>query len=45
MNVGSNIVYGAQVTAIGLVVVFLGLGILIAFITLMAQVFKRERDR
>ena len=41
MNVGSNIVYGAQVTAIGLVVVFLGLGILIAFITLMAQVFKR----
>ena len=40
MNVGSNIVYGAQVTAIGLVVVFLGLGILIAFITLMAQVFK-----
>ena len=41
MNFGSNIVYGAQVTAIGLVVVFLGLGILIAFITLMAQVFKR----
>ena len=40
MNVGSNIVYGAQVTAIGLVVVFLGLAILIAFITLMAQVFK-----
>ena len=41
MNFGSKIVYGAQVTAIGLVVVFLGLGILIAFITLMAQVFKR----
>ena len=40
MNFGSKIVYGAQVTAIGLVVVFLGLAILIAFITLMAQVFK-----
>ena len=41
MNFGSKIVYGAQVTAIGLVVVFLGLAILIGFITLMAQVFKR----
>ena len=40
MNFGSKIVYGAQVTAIGLVVVFLGLAILIGFITLMAQVFK-----
>ena len=41
MNFGAKIVYGAQVTAIGLVVVFLGLAILIGFITLMAQVFKR----
>ena len=40
MNVGAKILYGLQVAAIGLVVVFLGLGILIAFITLMAQVFK-----
>ena len=40
MNIGSKIVYGLQVTAIGLVVVFLGLAILIGFITLMAQVFK-----
>lgn len=40
MNFGSKIVYGAQVTAIGLVVVFLGLAILIGFITLMAQIFK-----
>ena len=40
MNFGSKIVYGAQVTAIGLVVVFLGLAKLIAFITPMAQVFK-----
>ena len=40
MNFGSKIVYGAQVTAIGLVVVFLGLAILIGFITLMAQFFK-----
>ena len=45
MNVGSNIVYGAQVTAIGLVVVFLGLAILIAFISLMAQVFKAVEGR
>ena len=35
-----KIVYGLQVAAIGLVVVFLGLAILIGFITLMAQVFK-----
>ena len=41
MNFGSKIVYGEQVSAIGLVVVFLGLAILIGFITLMAQVFKR----
>ena len=40
MSVFGKIVYGLQVTAIGLVVVFLGLTILIAFITLMAQVFK-----
>ena len=40
MNVLGKIVYGLQVAAIGLVVVFLGLAILIAFITLMAQVFK-----
>jgi len=40
MNFGAKIVYGLQVTAIGLVVVFLGLAILIGFITLMAQVFK-----
>ena len=40
MNVGAKILYGLQVAAIGLVVVFLGLAILIAFITLMAQVFK-----
>jgi len=40
MSIGSKIVYGLQVTAIGLVVVFLGLAILIGFITLMAQVFK-----
>ena len=40
MSVGAKLVYGAQVTAIGLVVVFLGLAILIGFITLMALVFK-----
>ena len=40
MSVGAKLIYGAQVTAIGLVVVFLGLAILIGFITLMAQVFK-----
>ncbi len=40
MSVFGKIVYGLQVTAIGLVVVFLGLAILIGFITLMAQVFK-----
>ena len=40
MSFGINILYGLQVAAIGLVVVFLGLGILIGFITLMAQVFK-----
>ena len=40
MSFGGKIVYGLQVAAIGLVVVFLGLAILIAFITLMAQVFK-----
>ena len=40
MNFGGKIVYGLQVAAIGLVVVFLGLAILIGFITLMAQVFK-----
>ena len=38
--IGSKILYGLQVTAIGLVVVFMGLAILIGFITLMAQVFK-----
>ena len=38
MNVFGKIVYGLQVAAIGLVVVFLGLAILIGFITLMAQV-------
>ena len=40
MSVFGKVVYGLQVAAIGLVVVFLGLAILIAFITLMAQVFK-----
>ena len=40
MSILGKIVYGLQVAAIGLVVVFLGLAILIAFITLMAQVFK-----
>ena len=40
MNIFGKIVYGLQVAAIGLVVVFLGLAILIGFITLMAQVFK-----
>ena len=40
MSVLGKIGYGLQVAAIGLVVVFLGLTILIAFITLMAQVFK-----
>lgn len=40
MNIFGKIVYGLQVAAIGLVVVFLGLAILICFITLMAQVFK-----
>ena len=40
MSVFGKIVSGLQVAAIGLVVVFLGLAILIAFITLMAQVFK-----
>ena len=40
MNILGKIVYGLQVAAIGLVVVFLGLAILICFITLMAQVFK-----
>ncbi len=40
MSVFGKIVYGLQVTAIGLVVVFLGLAILIGFIALMAQVFK-----
>ena len=40
MGVFGKIVYGLQVAAIGLVVVFLGLAILIGFITLMAQVFK-----
>ena len=45
MSVGAKLIYGAQVTAIGLVVVFLGLAILIAFITLMAQVFKAFEGR
>ena len=40
MNIFGKIVYGLQVAAIGLVVVFLGLAILIGFITLMAQAFK-----
>jgi len=40
MSVFGKIVYGLQVAAIGLVVVFLGLAILIGFISLMAQVFK-----
>ena len=40
MSIFGKIVYGLQVAAIGLVVVFLGLAILIGFITLMAQVFK-----
>lgn len=40
MSVLGKIAYGLQVAAIGLVVVFLGLAILIGFITLMAQVFK-----
>ena len=40
MNIFGKIVYGLQVAAIGLVVVFLGLAILIGFISLMAQVFK-----
>ena len=40
MSVFAKIAYGLQVAGIGLVVVFLGLTILIAFITLMAQVFK-----
>ena len=40
MSVIGKIVYGLQVTAIGLVVVFVGLAILIGFITLMAQAFK-----
>ena len=40
MSVFGKVVYGLQVAAIGLVVVFLGLAILIGFITLMAQVFK-----
>ena len=45
MNIFGKIVYGLQVAAIGLVVVFLGLAILIAFITLMAQVFKAVEGR
>ena len=45
MSVFGKIVYGLQVAAIGLVVVFLGLAILIAFITLMAQVFKAFEGR
>lgn len=40
MSFGAKILYGLQVAAIGLVVVFLGLAILIGFISLMAQVFK-----
>ena len=40
MSVIGKILYGLQGAAIGLVVVFLGLAILIGFITLMAQVFK-----
>ncbi len=40
MSILGKIVYGLQVAAIGLVVVFLGLAILIGFITLMAQAFK-----
>ena len=40
MSIFGKITYGLQVAAIGLVVVFLGLAILIGFITLMAQVFK-----
>ena len=40
MSIFGKIVYRLQVAAIGLVVVFLGLAILIGFITLMAQVFK-----
>ena len=40
MSIFGKIVYGLQVAAIGLVVVFLGLAILIGFITLMAQAFK-----
>ena len=45
MSVFGKIVYGLQVAAIGLVVVFLGLAILIAFISLMAQVFKAVEGR
>ena len=45
MNIFGKIVYGLQVAAIGLVVVFLGLAILIAFISLMAQVFKAVEGR
>ena len=40
MSIFGKITYGLQVAAIGLVVVFLGLAILIGFITLMALVFK-----
>ena len=40
MTIIDKILYGLQVAAIGLVVVFLGLAILIGFITVMAQIFK-----
>lgn len=40
MNVVEKVLYGLQVTAIGLAVVFFGLALLIFFIWIMARIFK-----
>ena len=45
MGFFGNLLYGLQVAAIGLVVVFLGLGILIGLLYAMAAIFKKIAER
>ena len=45
MSIFGNIAYGLQVAAIGLVVVFLGLTILICAVTLMGKIMKSATAR
>lgn len=45
MSVVEKILYGLQVTAIGLAVVFFGLALLIFFIWIMARIFQAINDK